>query len=50
MDGYLIESRIGDETDLENEFFEIIVNITYPEIEQFINDYIKGTKPLPYVE
>jgi len=33
-----------------NEFFEIIVNITYPEIELFINDYIKGTKPLPYVE
>ena len=34
----------------ENDFFEIIVNITYPEIEQFINDYIKGTKSLPYVE
>ena len=34
----------------ENEFFDIIVNITYPEIEQFINDYIKGTKPLPYTE
>ena len=24
--------------------------MTYPEIEQFINDYIKGTKPLPYEE
>ncbi|MCH9029784.1 MAG: hypothetical protein IH819_09275 [Bacteroidetes bacterium] len=35
---------------LENEFFKIIVNITYPEIEQFINDYIKGTKPLPFVK
>ena len=34
----------------ENEFFEIIVNITYPEIEQFINNYIRGTKPLPYAE
>jgi predicted metalloprotease with PDZ domain len=30
----------------EDDFFEIIVDMTYPEIEQFINDYIKGTKPL----
>lgn len=34
----------------ENEFFNIIVDITYPEIEQFINNYIKGTEPLPYKE
>lgn len=34
----------------EDEFFEIFVDMTYPEIEQFINDYIKGTKPLPYQE
>jgi predicted metalloprotease with PDZ domain len=34
----------------EDEFFEILVDMTYPEIEQFINDYIKGTKPLPYKE
>jgi predicted metalloprotease with PDZ domain len=34
----------------EDDFFEIIVYMTYPEIEQFINDYIKGTKPLPVEE
>ncbi len=34
----------------ENEFFDIFVDMTYPEIEQFINDYIKGTRPLPYKE
>jgi len=32
----------------EDEFFEIFVENTFPEIEQFINDYIKGTEPLPY--
>jgi len=34
----------------EDEFFEIFVESTYPEIEQFIDHYIKGTKPLPYEE
>ena len=34
----------------EDEFFEIIVDMTYPEIEQFVDNYIKGTKPLPYQE
>jgi len=34
----------------ENEFFDIIVEMTYPEIKQFINDYIRGTKPLPCKE
>jgi predicted metalloprotease with PDZ domain len=34
----------------EDEFFQVIVDITYPEIEQFINSYIKGTEPLPYIE
>jgi predicted metalloprotease with PDZ domain len=32
----------------EDEFFEVIVEITYPEIEQFINDYVRGAEPLPY--
>jgi predicted metalloprotease with PDZ domain len=32
----------------EDEFFNIFVENTFPEIEQFINDYIKGTEPLPY--
>jgi predicted metalloprotease with PDZ domain len=34
----------------EDEFFEVFVDMTYPEIEQFINDYILGAEPLPYVE
>jgi predicted metalloprotease with PDZ domain len=34
----------------EKDFFKIFVDMTYPEIEQFINDYIKGTKSLPYKE
>jgi len=34
----------------ENDFFDIFIDITYPEIQQFINDYIKGTKALPYIE
>jgi predicted metalloprotease with PDZ domain len=34
----------------EDEFFNIFVESTYPEIEKFINDYIKGTEPLPYEE
>jgi predicted metalloprotease with PDZ domain len=34
----------------EDEFFEIFVDMTYPEIEQFINDYIRGTNPLPVEE
>ena len=32
----------------KDEFFNIFVENTYPEIEEFINDYIKGTRPLPY--
>jgi predicted metalloprotease with PDZ domain len=34
----------------EDEFFKIFVDLTFPEVEQFINDYIKGTQPLPYEE
>ena len=34
----------------DNEFFDIFVKMTYPEIQNFIDDYIKGNKPLPYVE
>ncbi len=34
----------------EDDFFEIFVQNTYPEIEEFINDYIKGTESLPYQE
>lgn len=34
----------------EDEFFDIFVEKTFQEVEQFINDYIKGTEPLPYDE
>lgn len=34
----------------EDDFFEIFVENTYPEIQEFIEDYIEGTKPLPYQE
>ena len=34
----------------EDDFFQIFVDMTFPEIEQFINDYLIGTKPLPYEE
>lgn len=34
----------------EDEFFDIFVDHTYPEIELFIDDYINGTEPLPYQE
>ncbi len=31
----------------ERDFFDILVKATYPEIRQFIDDYIRGSKPLP---
>ena len=34
----------------EDDFFQIFVDMTYPEIEQFISNYLIGTKPLPYEE
>jgi len=34
----------------EYDFFQIFVDMTYPEIQQFIYDYLIGTKPLPYEE
>ncbi len=46
----LLEKYGKDKPFPEDNFFEIIVDMTYPEIEQFIKDYIKGTKPLPYQE
>ncbi|UCH64439.1 MAG: hypothetical protein JSW63_07325 [Ignavibacterium sp.] len=46
----LLEMYGKDKPFPEDEFFQVIVDITYPEIEQFIDDYIKGAEPLPYVE
>ncbi|MFC1550064.1 hypothetical protein ACFL46_02085 [Candidatus Neomarinimicrobiota bacterium] len=34
----------------EKEFFQIIVSRTYPEIEDFINKYVKSVNPLPIDE
>ncbi len=34
----------------EKEFFEVVVQETYPEIRRFIDDYIRGTRELPYKE
>ena len=34
----------------ENDFFDELVNMTFPEIRDFIDNYITGTEPLPYKE
>ncbi|SMD33912.1 Predicted metalloprotease, contains C-terminal PDZ domain [Reichenbachiella faecimaris] len=43
----LIDTFGPDQAFSEADFFETIVDMTYPEIETFINDYIKGTEALP---
>jgi predicted metalloprotease with PDZ domain len=43
--------KYGKEKPFDNaKFFDVILEMTYPEIEEFIYDYIKGTSPLPYPE
>jgi predicted metalloprotease with PDZ domain len=43
--------KYGKDKPFDNDtFFDVIVGLTYPEIREFINDYIIGTKPLPYKE
>jgi predicted metalloprotease with PDZ domain len=43
--------KYGKDKPFNNErFFDVIVELTYPEIKEFINDYIIGTKSLPYKE
>lgn len=46
----LIETYGPDNAFSEATFFEDLTNMTYPEIEDFINKYIKGTDPLPLAE
>jgi len=46
----LMEEFGSENSFSESDFFEIIVTMTYPEIDNFISDYIKGTKSLPIVE
>ena len=46
----LLERYGKDKPFPEDSFFDIFVEMTYPEIEDFINDYIRGSEPLPFVE
>ena len=46
----LIDTFGPDKAFSEEGFFDTVVEMTYPEIETFINDYIKGTETLPIQE
>ncbi len=46
----LIETYGPENAFSEENFFEALVDMTYPEIEDFINQYIKGTAALPMKE
>jgi len=44
-------SKYGKDKPFNNDtFFDVFVEITYPEIREFINSYIRGNKHLPYEE
>jgi predicted metalloprotease with PDZ domain len=32
----------------DNELFDIIIALTYPEVRKFFTDYVEGEKPIPY--
>ena len=43
--------QYGKDKPFENDkFFDVFVEMTYPEIKEFINNYIIGITPLPYKE
>ena len=46
----LVKEYGQNESFEDDEFFDIIVKKTYPEIKDFIDDYICGTEPLPLTE
>lgn len=46
----LIDAFGPDQAFSEDDFFDTVVSMTYPDIADFINDYIKGTEPLPIAE
>lgn len=46
----LTEKYGPDKAFSEKDFFDILVQMTYPQIRQFIDSYIRGTEPLPVVE
>ena len=43
----LLERYGKDRPFPETRFFDVFVDVTYPEVRQFVDDYIRGTKPLP---
>jgi predicted metalloprotease with PDZ domain len=44
-------SKYGKDKPFNNDtFFDVFVEMTYPEIREFINSYISGNQPLPYEE
>jgi len=46
-----LEQRYGTSRPFpEADFFDIVTEMTYPEIGQFFEDYVRGTKPLPIDE
>ena len=48
---YELSQKYGTEKAFsEKTFFDDLVALTYPEIRDFINNYIRGTKPFPYEE
>ena len=44
----LIDTYGPDNAFPDSGFFDILVEMTSPEIEEFINKHIKGSEPLPY--
>ncbi|MEO9477129.1 MAG: peptidase [Cyclobacteriaceae bacterium] len=42
----LIEQYGPDRSFDDKQFFDVVVDMTYPEVETFINDYIRGSKQL----
>ena len=46
-----LAERYGPESEFQDDqFFDVFVTMTYPEIGDFIENYIKGTTDLPYQE
>lgn len=46
----LIDTYGPDSPFDEEMFFDVLVDMTYPEIEQFIDSYIEGHEEMPYAE
>jgi predicted metalloprotease with PDZ domain len=46
----LMDEYGKDKAFSENDFFDVIANMTYPEIGEFLNAYVIGNEPLPLRE